>query len=73
LEGARRKLLILAGPSTANGGVVEMLRAQCDVVETSSIEQAIVLAQLIILRDLERRAERILVEQEKTGTERRAA
>jgi hypothetical protein len=39
----------------------------------ASFEQAIVLAQLIILRDLERRAERIRAEDEKTRTELRAA
>jgi hypothetical protein len=39
----------------------------------ASFEQAIVLAQLIILRDLERRAERIRAEEEKTRTELRAA
>jgi hypothetical protein len=39
----------------------------------ASFEQAIVLAQLIILRDLERRAARIRAEPEKADTERRAA
>ena len=39
----------------------------------ASIEQAIVLAQLMIQRDLERQAERIRGEREKTGTDRRAA
>jgi hypothetical protein len=39
----------------------------------ASFEQAIVLAQLIILRDLERRAEQIRAQPEKTSTELRAA
>jgi hypothetical protein len=39
----------------------------------ASFEQAIVLAQLIILRDLERRAERIRAQAEKTPAEPRAA
>jgi hypothetical protein len=39
----------------------------------ASIEQAIVLAQLIILRDLERRAEQIRARPERITPERRAA
>jgi hypothetical protein len=39
----------------------------------ASIEQSIVLAQLMILRDLERRAGQIRPRPEKTTTERRAA
>jgi hypothetical protein len=39
----------------------------------ANVEQAIVLAQLIILRDLERHAERIRAEAEKTSAEPRAA
>jgi hypothetical protein len=39
----------------------------------ANVEQAIVLAQLIILRDLERHAERIRAEVEKTSAEPRAA
>lgn len=39
----------------------------------ASFEQAIVLAQLIILRDLERRAERVRAQAEKNTGELRAA
>jgi hypothetical protein len=39
----------------------------------ASFEQSIVLAQLIILRDLERRAEQIRQEAEKPGPDLRAA
>jgi hypothetical protein len=38
-----------------------------------SVEQSIVLAQLLILRDLERRAERVRADVEKTTPDRRAA
>ena len=39
----------------------------------ASLEQAIVLAQLLILRDLEKRAALIRKQEEKTGPELRAA
>jgi two-component system, sensor histidine kinase SagS len=41
LHGERTKVLILTGQSTANGGIVEMLKSHCDTVETGSIDQAI--------------------------------
>ncbi len=37
----RNKVLILGGRSTANAGVVETLKAQCDVVQIDSVDQAI--------------------------------
>jgi hypothetical protein len=39
----------------------------------ASFEQSIALAQLIILRDLERRNQRIQQQSEKSGTDRKAA
>jgi len=41
LEGNRNKVLVLAGPRTTNGSAVDALRSRCDVVETSSIDEAI--------------------------------
>ncbi len=41
MDVARPKVLVLTGQSTANAGVVESLRQHCDVVETSSIDDAI--------------------------------
>jgi CheY-like chemotaxis protein len=41
LQGPRNKVLILGGQSRGNGAVVDALRSQCDVVEISSIDQAI--------------------------------
>jgi hypothetical protein len=39
----------------------------------ATVEQAIVLAQLLILRDLERRADHIRTQTDKINAERRAA
>jgi hypothetical protein len=41
LEGARNKVLVLAGQATANSSVVDTLRNCCDVVEIATIDQAI--------------------------------
>jgi CheY-like chemotaxis protein len=41
LQGTRNKVLVLAGQSNANAGVVDTLKTQCEVVETGSIDQAI--------------------------------
>ncbi len=41
LVGVRSKVLVLAGQSTAHAATVEVLRGQCDVVETETIDQAI--------------------------------
>jgi hypothetical protein len=41
LEGNRSKVLVLAGLSTTNAPIVEKLKAQCDVVETATIDDAI--------------------------------
>jgi CheY-like chemotaxis protein len=41
LEGNRNKVLVLAGPRTPNGSALEALRSRCDLVETSSIDEAI--------------------------------
>ncbi len=41
MQGTRNKVLILGGHSSGNGAAVDALRAQCDVVEISSIDQAI--------------------------------
>ena len=37
----RSKVLVLAGQSTVNSAVVDSLRQFCDIVETTSIDQAI--------------------------------
>ena len=41
MQGTRNKVLILSGQSRGNGPAVDALRAQCDVVEIESIDQAI--------------------------------
>ena len=41
MEGTRSKVLVLAGHSRANGGLIDALKHQCDVVETASIDEAI--------------------------------
>lgn len=41
VETVRSKVLVLAGPSTTNGSVVDALRERYDITETSSIDQAI--------------------------------
>jgi len=40
LDVTRSKVLVLGGPSRANAGVVEALKACCDVVEIPTIDQA---------------------------------
>src|SRR5205085_3027689 len=41
LQGAKTKVLILTGQSTANTQIVESIKHQCDVVETSEIDKAL--------------------------------
>ena len=41
LQGNRTKILVLAGQSTGNSGAIDALKGSCDVVEITTIDQAI--------------------------------
>ena len=41
MDGTRNKILVLAGQSKANGDALAALKAQCEVVEVSSVDEAV--------------------------------
>jgi CheY-like chemotaxis protein len=40
LDGVRNKVLVLAGPSTANAAAIDSLRTRCEVIAVESVDQA---------------------------------
>ncbi|HTW95873.1 MAG TPA: hypothetical protein VMD30_13805, partial [Tepidisphaeraceae bacterium] len=41
MDGVRNKVLVLAGPSTANTAAIDSLKSRCDVIAVDSVEQAL--------------------------------